>query len=128
MRGALRLDGFTLFLTIVICASVILSSLVADDYLRTNDMEGSELYGLFQARAAIRDADKVIVVEGYMDVVALAQYGIGYAVATLGTATSIFELATPEAAQFVRTTYAAARATVIGYVQQGVATGLFRIH
>jgi NADH-quinone oxidoreductase subunit N len=45
--GALRLDGFSLFLTIVICLSVILSSLVADDYLRHNDMEGSELYGLF---------------------------------------------------------------------------------
>jgi DNA primase len=50
--------------------------------------KGSELYGLFQARRAIRDAGKVIVVEGYMDVVALAQHGVGYAVATLGTATT----------------------------------------
>ncbi|MFN0040233.1 MAG: DNA primase [Burkholderiales bacterium] len=50
--------------------------------------KGRELYGLFQARTAIRDAAKVIVVEGYMDVVALAQFGIGYAVATLGTATT----------------------------------------
>jgi len=54
--------------------------------------KGRELYGLFQARAAIRDADKVIVVEGYMDVVALAQYGIGYAVATLGTATTPWQV------------------------------------
>ena len=50
--------------------------------------KGRELYGLFQARRAVRDAGRVIVVEGYMDVVALAQMGIGYAVATLGTATT----------------------------------------
>ncbi|MDD5250056.1 MAG: DNA primase [Rhodocyclaceae bacterium] len=48
--------------------------------------KGRELYGLAQARQAIRDSDQVIVVEGYMDVVALAQHGVGNAVATLGTA------------------------------------------
>ena len=48
--------------------------------------KGRELYGLTQARQAIRDDDTVIVVEGYMDVVALAQHGVGNAVATLGTA------------------------------------------
>jgi DNA primase len=50
--------------------------------------KGNELYGLFLARRAIRDSGKVLVVEGYMDVVALAQHGIDFAVATLGTATT----------------------------------------
>ncbi len=50
--------------------------------------KGRELYGMFQARPAIRAASKVVVVEGYMDVVALAQHGVEYAVATLGTATT----------------------------------------
>ena len=50
--------------------------------------KGRELYGLPQARLAIRDAGRVLVVEGYMDVVALAQHGVEYAVATLGTATT----------------------------------------
>ena len=50
--------------------------------------KGRELYGLPQARQAIRAEDCVIVVEGYMDVVALAQHGIANAVATLGTATT----------------------------------------
>jgi len=54
--------------------------------------KGHELYGLFQGRVAIRDAGMVLVVEGYMDVVALAQYGIGYAVATLGTATTPWQV------------------------------------
>ncbi len=47
-----------------------------------------ELYGLYQARRSNRSLDRVVVVEGYMDVIALAQYGVTYAVATLGTATS----------------------------------------
>jgi DNA primase len=50
--------------------------------------KGNEIYGLFEARQSIREAGKVVVVEGYMDVVALNQFGIGYAVATLGTATT----------------------------------------
>ncbi len=51
--------------------------------------KGRELYGLPQARQAIRADDCVIVVEGYMDVVALAQFGVRNAVATLGTATTV---------------------------------------
>lgn len=50
--------------------------------------KGSEIYGLYEARAAIKAAGRVIVVEGYMDVVALAQHGVEFAVATLGTATT----------------------------------------
>ena len=54
--------------------------------------KGHELYGLFVARRAIRDAGRALVVEGYMDVVALAQFGIEYAVAALGTATTPFHI------------------------------------
>lgn len=50
--------------------------------------KGSEIYGLFEARPAIKEAGRAIVVEGYMDVVALAQHGVEFAVATLGTATT----------------------------------------
>jgi DNA primase len=50
--------------------------------------KGRELYGLPQARDAIRAANRVVVVEGYMDVVMLAQHGVQNAVATLGTATT----------------------------------------
>jgi len=50
--------------------------------------KGRELYGLPQARHAIREKGCALVVEGYMDVVALAQHGVEYAVATLGTATT----------------------------------------
>ncbi len=54
--------------------------------------KGKELYGLFEAQKALRHVDKLLVVEGYMDVVALAQHDIRYAVATLGTATSLEHL------------------------------------
>jgi len=50
--------------------------------------KGRELYGLFQGQRAIRHANRVLVVEGYLDVIALAQHGVEYAVATLGTATT----------------------------------------
>jgi DNA primase len=50
--------------------------------------KGREIFGLPQARRALREKNTVIVVEGYMDVVALAQHGVGNAVATLGTATT----------------------------------------
>ena len=48
--------------------------------------KGSTLYGLYQAKDGIRKADRVVVVEGYLDVIALAQHELSYAVATLGTA------------------------------------------
>lgn len=48
--------------------------------------KGKELYGLYEARQTYRDLPRLLVVEGYMDVVALAQFGIRYGVATLGTA------------------------------------------
>ena len=51
-----------------------------------------ELYGLINARKAIREKNYVLVVEGYMDVVALAQHGVKNAVATLGTATTQFHI------------------------------------
>jgi DNA primase len=54
--------------------------------------KGRELYGLFQAQKAIRGGQQVLVVEGYMDVVALAQHGVEYAVATLGTATTPYHV------------------------------------
>jgi DNA primase len=50
--------------------------------------KGRELYGLFEARQALRQIDQLVVVEGYMDVVALARHGVDFAVATLGTATT----------------------------------------
>jgi DNA primase len=50
--------------------------------------KGRELYGLYEARKALRRIDRLLIVEGYMDVIALAQFGIRYAVATLGTATT----------------------------------------
>lgn len=50
--------------------------------------KGRELYGLYQARTTQRKLDCLIVVEGYMDVLALAQFGVRNAVATLGTATT----------------------------------------
>ena len=50
--------------------------------------KGRELYGLFEARQALRQIDQLVVVEGYMDAVALARHGIDFVVATLGTATT----------------------------------------
>ncbi|HKK07210.1 MAG TPA: DNA primase [Gammaproteobacteria bacterium] len=50
--------------------------------------KGRELYGLYEARKALRDIPRLVVVEGYMDVVSLAQFDIRYAVATLGTSTT----------------------------------------
>lgn len=50
--------------------------------------KGRELYGLYEASRALRHIDRLLIVEGYLDVIALAQFGIRQAVATLGTATT----------------------------------------
>ncbi|MCG3176305.1 MAG: DNA primase [Candidatus Omnitrophica bacterium] len=73
---------------------VALGGRVLDDsvpkYLNSPETEiyhkGRQLYGLYQARPAIREADAVAVVEGYMDLIACHEAGVKYAVATLGTA------------------------------------------
>jgi len=62
--------------------------------------KGSELYGLYEARTKVRQVQRLLVVEGYMDVVALSQHGVPYAVATLGTATTLAHLE-----RLFRTTY-----------------------
>ncbi|WP_038173796.1 MULTISPECIES: DNA primase [Vibrio] len=50
--------------------------------------KGKELYGLYEVMQAHREPKQILVVEGYMDVVALAQYGVDYSVASLGTSTT----------------------------------------
>ena len=69
-----------------------LSSEGMPKYLNSPETEvfhkGRVLYGLYEARRQASHLAKLVVVEGYMDVVALAQHGIGYSIATLGTATS----------------------------------------
>jgi DNA primase len=56
--------------------------------------KGQELYGLYEAKQANKSLSRLVVVEGYMDVVALAQHGIDYAVASLGTSTTAEQLQT----------------------------------
>lgn len=67
-------------------------------YLNSPETEvfrkGEELYGLFEAKQKQRKFERFLLVEGYMDVIALAQHGVHYAVATLGTATSTTHLRT----------------------------------
>lgn len=56
--------------------------------------KGEELYGLYEAKQKLKKPQRFLMVEGYMDVIALAQHGIHYCVATLGTATSAAHLRT----------------------------------
>ncbi|MEW6981423.1 DNA primase [Colwelliaceae bacterium 6471] len=56
--------------------------------------KGQELYGLYEAKQANKKLSRLVVVEGYMDVVALAQHGVDYAVASLGTSTTEEQLQT----------------------------------
>lgn len=64
----------------------------APKYLNSNETslfhKGRELYGLYEARQARQSLDRVLIVEGYMDVIGLAQAGVANVVATLGTATT----------------------------------------
>ena len=55
--------------------------------------KGKEVYGFWESRHSIRKEQRILVVEGYMDVVALHQSGITYSVATLGTAVTEFQVA-----------------------------------
>jgi DNA primase len=61
-------------------------------YLNSNETplfhKGRELYGLYEARQSRAPLDSMLIVEGYMDVIGLAQLGVNNAVATLGTATT----------------------------------------
>lgn len=65
-------------------------------YLNSPETEifhkGEELYGLYEARHYTKKLEKIIVVEGYMDVLTLAQYDISYAVASMGTAITIKQI------------------------------------
>ncbi len=54
--------------------------------------KGEELYGYYEARKAAQDIGEIIIVEGYMDVIALAEHGVENAVATLGTATTNYQI------------------------------------
>lgn len=56
--------------------------------------KGQELYGLYEAKQANKNLARLVVVEGYMDVVALAQHGVDYAVASLGTSTTSEQMQT----------------------------------
>jgi len=56
--------------------------------------KGQELYGLYEAKQANKSLERLVVVEGYMDVVALAQHGVDYAVASLGTSTTAEQIQT----------------------------------
>lgn len=70
----------------------------AEKYLNSADTpifhKSNVLYGLFEAREAIRRSRRALIVEGYMDVVMLAQYGVEYAVASMGTAATESQLQT----------------------------------
>ncbi|MGN6888088.1 toprim domain-containing protein, partial [Neisseria sp. P0014.S008] len=62
------------------------------NYLNSPDTplfdKGKNLYGVYEGRAAVKEAGRILVVEGYMDLVALAQFGVGYGVEAMGTATT----------------------------------------
>ena len=78
--GAIALDGFSVFITIVICTTVLLTSLVADDYLRREGLEGCELYALLLMSAAggivMGSANDLIVLSLGLETLSIALYVI----------------------------------------------------
>ncbi len=76
--GAVVLDGFSLFTTVIICSAVLLTALFADDYLRREDLDGPELYGLLLLSAVgavvMGSADDLIVVFLGLETLSLALY------------------------------------------------------
>ena len=78
MGGALGVDGFSLFLTVVICSSVVIASLLADGYLRREEMDGPDLYVLLLLSASggilMASADDLIVLFLGLEVLSLAVY------------------------------------------------------
>ena len=80
VRGALDIDGFSVFLTFVICASVVLAALLADGFLRRESLEGPELYVLMLLSASgglvMAAANDLIVVFLGLEIMSLAVYVI----------------------------------------------------
>jgi len=76
--GALGLDGFSVFLTVAICCAVLLTSLVADDYLRREDLDGAELYALLLLAATggvvMASANDLIVLFLGLETLSIALY------------------------------------------------------
>ncbi len=78
MGGALGVDGFSLFLTVVICSSVVIASLLADGYLRREEMDGPDLYVLMLLSASggilMASANDLVVLFLGLEVLSLAVY------------------------------------------------------
>jgi NADH-quinone oxidoreductase subunit N len=78
VQGALAFDGFSMFATIVICVAVLLSSLITDDYLRREDLDGPEVYGLFMMAAiggvVMASANDLIVLFLGLEVLSISFY------------------------------------------------------
>ncbi len=78
VQGAVAFDGFAMFATIAICASVLLASLITDDYLRREDLEGPEVYGLYLMAAiggvVMTSANDLIVLFLGLEVLSISLY------------------------------------------------------
>ena len=78
LAGAVGVDGFSVFMTVVICASVVLTALLADGYLRREGLDGPELYVLLLLSAAggvvMASANDLIVLFLGLEILSLAVY------------------------------------------------------